>query len=131
MLLSFYAQNSSFSSSDCIFKILTTKRLLRFLRFVCLKNIGFCGKNPIAPKSVSAFYGAAKIDKLFEYQMIMSKRFFASLRISFNQSCRLIPLESLVELAEFDTSVARQVHTEAGECRDGEVAHKLRSVSFI
>jgi hypothetical protein len=26
-------------------------------------------KNPIAPKRAASFYGAAKIDKLFEYQM--------------------------------------------------------------
>jgi len=31
------------------------------------------GKDPIAPKSAFAFYGAAKIDKLFEYQMFYPK----------------------------------------------------------
>jgi hypothetical protein len=36
--------------------------------------------DPIAPKSVSAFYGAAKIDKIFENQMILAESSLRSIR---------------------------------------------------
>jgi hypothetical protein len=34
------------------------------------RKTGFLSKKPIAPKSNAAFYGAAKIDKLFKSQKI-------------------------------------------------------------
>ena len=68
---------------------------------MCYSVSASCG-NPIAPKSVSAFYGAAKIDKLFELQKVGVKLF--------DKFRRLVPFERPVVSGKLVMSVAREVH---------------------
>ncbi len=65
-------------------------------------------KNPIAPKSLCAFYGVAKIDKIFELQKVDVKLF--------DQSRCLVPSQGLVVFAQFHMTVAREIHAEPAEC---------------
>ena len=84
----------------------------------CCKRIKMCYSvsaqdgNPIAPKSVSAFYGAAKIYKIFETQIVFVKKIlcFAPDDGLAYKSCGLVPFQRLVILVKFSVSVAWQIH---------------------
>ena len=90
--------------------------------------------DPIAPKSNAAFYGAAKIDKLFENQTDSLKRYFTLLSDDmnlFDQSGRYVPLQGLVIFVQFRVTVAWQVHAQAGKSVYVERKQELRRVSFV
>ena len=73
-------------------------------------------ENPIAPKSVSAFYGAAKIDKLFELQKVEVKLF--------DKTGSLVPLQCPVVLVELFMTVAWQIHAQTAEGVNCEFTHE-------